>query len=63
MAFGAFVLSAPAALAATPRQDHAKALERSHAQIHWMDPSFAPHACRQQPQNQVDDPLSSLLLG
>ena len=62
MALG-IALGSPAALAAHPMHAAAKSLVHSHAQVYGMNSMSAPRAFRLQPQNHVDDPLSSLILG
>jgi len=63
LALGAILLTAPAALAASPMHIPATPLVRSDTQVHKMHSASARHASRLQPQNHVDDPLSSLILG
>jgi len=65
LALGAIALDAPAALAASPIHGPTKVLGRSHAHVHGMNSVSVPHtySFRAQPQHQVDDPFSSLLLG
>ena len=63
LALGAIAPDAPAALAASPRHGPTKAWVRSHAHVHGMNSVSVPHTFRAQPQHQVDDPFSSLLLG
>ena len=63
LALGAIALDASAAVAASPIHGSAKALVRAHAQVHGMNSVSVAHTFRAQPQHQVDDPFSSLLLG